>query len=103
MNLAMLKNALNFYRKNGGGARPQAYNGDWGPGGGAGGGGETVPGLLWAERMAGAGQEQAQPDFFEDRPFNALAAYREPQGFDQQMPERMPQRRTNVLRSMRGY
>jgi hypothetical protein len=102
MNLAMLQNALKFYRKNGGGARPQAYNGDWGPGGGAGGGGETIPGLMWAQSMAQQGGEQQRPEFFEERPFNALAAYREPQGFSEPMPERQQMRRPmNVLR--RGY
>lgn len=68
----------------------------------------NVARMMYAERMAQP-QDQGPPDFFGERPFNALAQYREPQGFQappalperQQMPQRM--QRTNVLRSMRSY
>lgn len=62
--------------------------------------------LMFAERMAGmGGQDDGPPDFFGgEQPFNALAAYRQPAGFQSPapMPERPMRRNPNVLRARMG-
>jgi hypothetical protein len=79
--LANLEQAMKFFRKNGGGARPQPYSGDWGPSQ-AGGGGETVPGMLWAERMADRMGGREDQDFFGEEPRNVLRDYQGPAEFN---------------------
>jgi len=101
MNPNVLRQWMQFYGKQGLGSPRHADAGD----------GRFVPvrddnrnaaAMMFAERMgAGGPGEEQRPEFFADQqPFNALAAYREPQmSQGPMMPER--RRNTNVLRSMR--
>lgn len=95
--LANLQQALSFFRKNGGSSRGLAPNES----------GETMPGMLWAERMADrmGGGANDPPDFFGEAP-NVLHQYQAPAQFDAGPMPRRNQQPRNVLSMMggrRGY
>lgn len=102
--LTDLQQALDFYRRNGGMRADQRVSLQGG--GYASQGGELVPGLLFAQGMAGrmgSGSGSSNPpDFFDEPQQNVLRDYVRPEMRSDPMPPRQSMGRRTMQDGMRG-